>query len=295
MAGAAWAVPPGGTVGLLMRLYAKVIDDMMQRVMQGVLADIVAATGLLSRLPIPHGALRHGGSAAGFAWAFPVAGALIGTVAALTDVLAAQVGLPHGMRAALVLVVLVSVTGAIHEDGLADSTDGLWGGADRARRLEIMKDSRIGTYGVLALILSLLIRWLALSALLQAGSPWFLIGVAALSRAPMVALMGWMPTARPDGLSASVGQPGARTVWLALCAGGVIALATLAPFGIAGAAFAALSVALVSLALARLAISRIGGQTGDILGACQQLAESAALLSLTAFAMAETSAYSVTP
>jgi len=250
--------------------------------MERFLADIVAAGALLSRLPLPGELLDRAGHGSQSVWAYPVVGAVVGTAASVAGMVAGWLGLPPGLQAALLLAVLAILTGAMHEDGLADTADGFWGGWDRVRRLEIMKDSRIGVYGVLALILSLLIRWVAMSELLQADfSLWFVVGVAAMSRAPMAAMMAWMPAARPGGLSESIGQPEARFAWLALAAGGVIGLLTL---GIA-AFVAAFWIALVGLALARVAMSRIGGQTGDVLGACQQLAEIAALTSLAAFAL----------
>ena len=102
----------------------------------------------------------------------------------------------------------VILTGAMHEDGLADSADGLFGGWTVERRLEIMKDSRIGTYGMLALLLSGLARWAALTALIAAGPIWpVLIAAGALSRAPMAVMMALMPNARQGGLSASTGRP----------------------------------------------------------------------------------------
>jgi len=120
--------------------------------------DIPAAIGLLSRLPVPVDtdlATRRGARAA---WAYPLAGLVVGALAGLVAQVALWLGLPPSIAALLALAAMIAITGALHEDGLADSADGLWGGWDRARRLEIMKDSRIGTYGVLALGLTLLLR-----------------------------------------------------------------------------------------------------------------------------------------
>jgi adenosylcobinamide-GDP ribazoletransferase len=208
------------------------------------------------------------------AWAFPLAGAVVGVVAGLAGKVALTLGLPPGVAAALALATLALATGALHEDGLADTADGLWGGADRARRLEIMKDSRIGTFGVLALMLVGLTRWSALAALFAGGhvlAP--MIGAAVVSRVPMVVMMQAMPPARDRGLSAAQGAPGVPAVWAALGLGAALGLAALG-----GTVFpATLAVLAVCAALAAAARARIGGQTGDILGASQQLAEAAVL------------------
>lgn len=236
----------------------------------GRLADLRAALGLLTRLPLPHAPLR--GAAA--AWAWPVAGAVVGALAAAAGGLALWLDLPNGVAAALVLATQAMLTGAMHEDGLADTADGLWGGWDRARRLAIMKDSHIGSYGVVALLVVGLARWSALVAVLEAGAHWpVLIAVGALSRVPMAVLMAALPNARGAGLAQSVGRPAAG---VAVAAAGLgIGIALLLTGGMA-VGMAALAAALC-LALALVARAKIGGQTGDVLGASQQLAEAAAL------------------
>ena len=242
-----------------------------------LLADMHFALTLLSRLPLPQSGLAHRGAKA--AWAWPVAGAVIGALAASVAVFALALGLTPGITAALTLAATALLTGAMHEDGLADTADGLWGGWTRARRLEIMKDSHTGSYGVLALVLVTLVRWSALSTLLEAGGGFAaIIAVACLSRAPMAILMAWLPNARAGGLSQSVGRPGAGTAATALLIGGVVS------FGLLGwqTVAVALAVAFVCLALGLIARAKIGGQTGDILGASQQLAEAAALCALAA-------------
>lgn len=229
--------------------------------------DVPAALGLLTRLPVPvqtDHAMARGAAAA---WAYPVAGIIIGVIVAAAIALLRWLGLPGGIVAALALAVGIVLTGAMHEDGLADTADGLWGGWDRARRLAIMKDSHIGTYGVLALALTLLIRWLALTALVATGGYWAaLIGAAAVSRGGMVVLMGVMPHARDTGLSHHVGRPAAATVWLAVAVAGLTGLVTV---GLGAVVCAGLAV----LACGLIARAKIGGQTGDILGATQQVTE----------------------
>lgn len=238
--------------------------------------DLPAALGLLTRLPVPVQPDRALARGAAAAWAYPVAGIIVGVIVAVAIALLAWLGLPAGIVAALALAVGIVLTGAMHEDGLADSADGLWGGWDRARRLAIMKDSHIGTYGVIALALTLLIRWLALTALITADGYWAaLIGAAALSRGGMVVLMGMMPNARDSGLSHHVGRPGAPTVWLAAAIAGLTGLICV---GFPTSLLAVLAV----IACGLIARAKIGGQTGDILGATQQISEISVLLGVVA-------------
>lgn len=235
--------------------------------------DLALALGLLTRAPVPVSAAHAARRGAAAAWAWPLAGGLVGAAGAATGAVALASGLGPGLAAVVVLTLQVMLTGALHEDGLADSADGLWGGWDRARRLAIMKDSHIGTYGVMALMLVTLARWLALSALIGAGGWAAIIAAGAISRAPMAVLMAALPNARDGGLSHRVGRP-ARGAVVTACAlaavmGGALIGAALLP--------AALAVLVLCGWLGLVARARLGGQTGDILGASQQLAEVAVL------------------
>ncbi|SLN26838.1 Cobalamin synthase [Pseudoruegeria aquimaris] len=244
------------------------------------LSDIPAAIGLLTRLPVPVDGPSAEARGAQGAWAYPLAGLCVGALAGLAALIAAGFGLPPAMAAALALCTQIAVTGALHEDGLADVADGFWGGWDRARRLEIMKDSRIGAYGVLALVASFALRWSALASLCAAGNPfWALLALGALSRVPMVLLMAFMGNARGGGLSARVGRPPAQAAWLALGCGLLAALL----FTGVGASLALLFWGgLACAGVAAVAKAKIGGQTGDVLGTCQQVAEITGLMVLVA-------------
>ncbi|TFL17674.1 adenosylcobinamide-GDP ribazoletransferase [Jannaschia formosa] len=239
-------------------------------------SDLVSATLLLTRLPVRGTPTAR---AADAAWAWPLAGLLVGLPAGLAGMAVAASNLPGGLAAAVALTVLVVLTGAMHEDGLADCADGFWGGFDPARRLEIMRDSRIGTYGVLALGLSLIARWVLLELALAQGN---LLGAClvagVVSRAPMAVLLRHLPPAREDGLAHGAGRPGARAVWVGL---GFAALA-LASQGVLHALFGAGLALLAAAGVAALARAKIGGQTGDVLGATQQLSEIAVLAALVA-------------
>jgi adenosylcobinamide-GDP ribazoletransferase len=240
------------------------------------LRDVAEAVALLTRFPVPVAPPLRGAAAA---WAWPVAGAAVGLAAGLAAWSALGLGLGPGVAAALALGVQALATGALHEDGLADSADGLWGGATRDRRLDIMGDSRIGSYGAVALLLVTLLRWSALAALLEAGAGWGALPAAgALSRWPMAALLWALPPARAGGLSRLVGRPGGGT--LALGGAAAVALA------VAGAGLASLGAAIAVAGVAGgwilLVRARLGGQTGDTCGAAQQLSEAVALLALLA-------------
>lgn len=218
--------------------------------------------------------------------ALPFAALVIASPAALLLLGMGLAGLSPMLSAALAITVSILATGAFHEDGLADTADGLFGGHTPERRLEIMKDSRVGSYGGLALGLSVLLRASALAAILEAAGAWAaaaaLLAAAPWSRAEGLYLLSSEAPARPDGAAASVGRASAETARLALVLslGLSLALGWLAGLPLAGLLLGLALAHLSALGLARLARRLIGGQTGDILGAAQQLAEIAIYLGL---------------
>lgn len=241
--------------------------------------DIAAAFTLLTRIPLPVDHQAAGKRAAEAVWAYPLVGAVLGAIAALVANFALWLGVPVGITAALTIFVLALATGALHEDGIADCADGLAGGQTPQKRLSIMKDSRIGAYGAVALILVLLARWSGVAALIETGSLfWPMIAVGTVSRLPMIAAMTLMEHARNDGLSASVGRPPAQSLGLAL---GITLIILLISLGIVGLSLL-LWVGLATLPLFLVAQRLIGGQTGDILGGSQQIGEVAALATTVA-------------
>lgn len=245
--------------------------------MPPALHDLAAAFALLSRLPVP----GHRGRGGAGCWAWPVAGGVLGGLAGAVGAVALWAGAGPAVAAGLALAAGALLTGALHEDGLADTADGLWGGQTRARRLEIMRDSRVGSYGVLALVLVTGLRWAALAGLAAQGGWVLLAGLVtagAVSRAAMAAVMAALANARGEGLAASVGRPSVAGAGVAclVALGLAVVLA-----GWAGLAMA-LGAAVAAVAVARVAQARIGGQTGDVLGATQQVAEAVALIVLSA-------------
>jgi adenosylcobinamide-GDP ribazoletransferase len=240
--------------------------------------DLALALSLLSRLPVRCGSYARGAHAA---WAYPLAGLVIGGLAALGALIALWCGLPAPLAALIALTLGIVTTGAMHEDGLADTADGLWGGWTQARRLEIMRDSHIGSYGVIALCLSLAARGVALWLLFAQSPAAGVTGVlvaATLSRAAMAGVMAALPHARSDGLSHSQGSASMATALLGLGLSIGVALILAGGAGL----WAVLWAGLVAVAVAALARAKIGGQTGDILGATQQMTEIAVLVSLLA-------------
>lgn len=246
-----------------------------------LLRDIAAALGFYTRLPVDPGG-ESGRSFAESLWAAPVAGAVVGLGVGGAVWLGMWLGLPAPLAAAFGLGIGIALTGALHEDGLADTADGFGGGGTADDKLAIMRDSRVGSYGVLALGLSLILRWAALSALAEASAVDALLAAVAAhaaSRATLPALIAALPPARKDGLSAGIGAVGSRTALAALGLGFAFLLAC----GLAFAVVAALLAGLAAVIVARLALRQIGGQTGDVLGAAQQAGEIAVLSAAAAF------------
>ena len=214
------------------------------------------------------------------AWAFPLVGAGIGAVAAFAFLFAQLVGLGDWPAALLSVLSGLALTGALHEDGLADTADGFFGGRDREAKLAIMRDSRHGTFGVLAILLSTLLRAAALASIgdaIHAGLA--MIAAHAVSRAALPVVMRQMTPARTEGLGAAAGSPRRSGIIAAVAIGTAIGLAALGPMR--GAIGVCLTGVIV-LALIGWARRQIGGHTGDVLGAFQQIGEIVMLLAASA-------------
>jgi adenosylcobinamide-GDP ribazoletransferase len=210
---------------------------------------------------------------------FPLVGAAIGLVAGLALLGAFQLGL-HPLACALVaLATAIGLTGALHEDGLGDFADGL-GGTTREERLAIMRDNRIGTFGALALLFGVGIRASILGGLSSPEAAVLsLITAAAASRAVLPGVMRWQRPARTDGLAAAIGAPANAQVATAALLALLIALLAV---GFWASLLVAAVAGIAALAVAALAQRRLGGQTGDVLGAVQVVAEVAALAAIAA-------------
>lgn len=224
-------------------------------------------------------------------WAFPLVGGVVGAAGSGALLLACGLGLPPVVGALIAVAAQIWLTGGLHEDGLADFADGM-GGATRPRRLEIMRDSRIGSHGTLALGLAVALRVAALAAMPPAAAAAGLLVAGAMSRAGIVALLAILPPARTDGSGRAAGRAGlpalagAFGLVFAVCAG-ISALPGGAMPGPMPGPGAWVAGAIACLAaqgyVARLAARRLGGQTGDVLGAAQQAGESVIYVTIAAF------------
>ncbi len=214
----------------------------------------------------------------------PVAGVVIALPAAILMLLAHAMGALPLLSASLAVVAMIVATGALHLDGLADCADGFWGGASRARRLEIMHDSRVGTYGVLALVAAVLLKVAILATALSGGALFAALSLmASAAAARAVALYAWtgLGPARTDGLAVTVGRPTVATFRNAL----IVAIATTALLTVwwapLGFVLAAMAAAGAAKGCASLADAKIGGHTGDVIGASIVVADLSYLLVLT--------------
>jgi adenosylcobinamide-GDP ribazoletransferase len=241
------------------------------------LDDLRTAVAFLTRVPMPH---PQGAMPANFVRAhrlFPLVGAAIGGAVGLLYLGMRVIGLPDLGAAALALGAGAVLTGALHEDGLADVADGFGGGRDAAAKLEIMRDSRLGTYGALILMVSFVAKLSALAALPDAFVVQSLIAAHALARGVLPVMAMRLSYARKDGLAANAGRPDMTTAGTAGALALVIALMSL-PW--IQALCAALAAAACAIGMALLAHRQIGGQTGDVLGGAEQLSETAVLVLL---------------
>jgi adenosylcobinamide-GDP ribazoletransferase len=205
---------------------------------------------------------------------FPAIGALVGLVAGAVFAVLSSVTSPL-LAAACAVAVLCLLTGAIHLDGLADTADGLLGGGDAVHRLEVMRDPRLGTYGVSAIVLVLLLEVGAVSSMSPASGLAAFVVAGALSRLATLSVIAFVPYVRSSGLGLAAWDPRHRAVDLALGSASTV---------IAGAIDwrrALIALPLVALTAAGVALGarrRIGGATGDVCGATAELCQLAALL-----------------
>ncbi len=246
-------------------------------------ALFLAAVQFLTRIPVPHlKDFQRDWTARATRW-FPLVGALVGLACGGVFVAASQVW--SGVLPALVAVAVgVAITGAFHEDGLADSLDGLGGGQTRERRLEIMKDSRIGTFGALGLALVMAIKIAALSSTPVAVAVPALVAAHAGGRGAAVITMWFLPYAgdlawskvKPVGEGITGGEAVTAAVLATLAVLPVIVIVPMGGFiAVAAAGFAALVMILLARRL-------IGGWVGDTLGATEQVFETGFLLAFCA-------------
>jgi adenosylcobinamide-GDP ribazoletransferase len=211
-------------------------------------------------------------------------GVVVGFVGTIVLWLTDMFGLAAQLSALLAIAFMTILTGALHEDGLADTADGFGVTGDAEKRLSIMHDPRIGVFGMVALVVIFSARWLALGDLIAisfSDGIAALIAASALSRGVLPFVMHAVANARSEGLSFAAGRPEARPAWIALAISGVIGLFA---FGFGGTIVVLLVTGVITFAVTQMAQRLIGGQNGDVLGAIQQLTEVAILVTAASLA-----------
>ena len=242
--------------------------------------DLKRAVVFLTRLPLGAMATPSPQEQSRALRVYPVVGAGIGAFGALIYWLAESLNLGPGLAAVLAVAACVIITGGLHEDGWADCADAMGVAGGPQRRLEVMRDSRLGSFGVIALFMALALRVLALASLAgPAAAATALIAVHTVSRGFFPVAQVILMPARTDGLGAALAPPTRQTLGLAAALALLVALLALG--WMAGFLVFAVSLlaGLIFLVLARRAF---GGYTGDVLGGLQQAIEIAGLLTLVA-------------
>lgn len=248
--------------------------------LRGELESFFGAVRFFTRLPVPAWVGHSAEALNRSARYFPAVGLLVGGLGALVYLAAMQFW-PQPVAVLLSMAATLYATGAFHEDGLSDTADGLGGGWEKLRILEIMKDSRVGSYGVVALTLALLGKFTLLSALDAALVPWVLLAGHALSRFCATLLLATMDYVRDDQ-SAKAKPLATRLGGGALFVALLFAAAPLAALPLAKGFAGCLLAALATLWFAGKFKRWLGGYTGDCLGATQQLSEIAFYLGVLA-------------
>ena len=242
-----------------------------------LLASFRAAIGFLTILPVsPRDAASPPDAAGALARApawFPAVGLLLGAMLAFLDLALRALHLPVLLNSALLLATLAALTRALHLDGFMDTCDALLGGFDRERRLAILRDPHVGAFAVVGVVCLLLVKLAALTALPGGYRTGVLILFPCLSRAAMVLVMEWFPYARREGLGTPFASDDGRRPRAGLL---LAAAAALALTGLPGLALAAMAAA-VAWAVGAWATRLLGGVTGDIYGAVNEIAEVAVL------------------
>ncbi|HEX8964507.1 MAG TPA: adenosylcobinamide-GDP ribazoletransferase [Rhodocyclaceae bacterium] len=239
--------------------------------MRQELAYLFAALRFFTRLPVPAWVGHSRAQLDGAARYFPLVGILVGALGGGVS-FAASLALPASVAVVLGMAATILATGAFHEDGFADSCDAFGGGWDKAQVLAIMKDSRIGSYGAIGIALMLLAKWNALMELNAAVLLPALVAGHAVSRFAAVTLMAGLDYVRDDD-SSKARPVAARLGGASLAVAGVFGLAPCLLLPLPEVGYALAAAALAALAAAIFFARRIGGYTGDCLGAAQQVAE----------------------
>jgi adenosylcobinamide-GDP ribazoletransferase len=242
-------------------------------------ADMAACVRFFSRMPLEKINAADDPAAlpdfSRISRAAPLAGAFVSLPAAGLLLVLGATGLPPLVVAVMAAAVLTIVTGALHEDGLSDVADGFFGGATISKRLDIMKDSRIGAFGAIALVFTIVLKVALIAALLDrfgaADTALLIVSVEAFSRFLMVWQWHRLPLARPDGLGARFGKPSDAALRQCVLVMLVLLLPALLALPLQTIAVGIVVAVSAAMSVAQVALSKINGTTGDVLGAIQQI------------------------
>jgi adenosylcobinamide-GDP ribazoletransferase len=258
---------------------------MMPSMLRARLDDVILAITLLTRLPMPPATRGDNDALAAAIWAYPLVGAMVGVLGGAAFLITRHLGLPADAASWIALATMVLTTGCFHEDGLADFWDGIGGGHTVERKLEIMRDSRIGSYGAAAMIMMFGIRAAMIAGLARISgddsAALALVAAGLLGRSAIAVILVTTKAARLDGLAVAAQAPPPRASAAAIALS--LLIFALVPVGAGSAAIAAAGV--VALLMADLMRRQVGGYTGDALGATEVKVELAALAAILACAV----------
>lgn len=247
-----------------------------------VFEELALGFSLMTRLPLPRFDIKTSADLASSFWAYPLAGAVCGAAGAAGLLLATALQLGAMMSAFLAIAFAIMASGALHEDGLADVCDGIGGGQTKAQKLEIMKDSRLGTYGALGLVLMIGAEVALLVEIITRAGPLsaalVMIAAAAAARFMIVLPLAGLDPAREEGFSVAAAAPSGMRIVAGFVIAAVIAIGVLGPAGI----FAMVGAALGAIFPIAIAYRFLQGYTGDVLGATAKFANLGALILVVA-------------
>ncbi|UXM96370.1 adenosylcobinamide-GDP ribazoletransferase [Bartonella sp. HY329] len=253
-----------------------------------IIASICRSLGFLTRLPINKRWFKGAYLPSDDAASFPIAGFLIGLFGAAFFLIAIFLNLGNLVAAIISTIAIIFLTGALHEDGLSDTFDGFFAPKDRNQRLEIMKDSRIGVFGALSLILSITLKISLLNNLATQFSISCafigLVGAETISRTMMIWLWYSLPFAKANGVAVASGAPSQSNMGRGLIIGILLLFVLIVPFfNLFHFILSCLLTALTAFLFMQLCKCKIAGITGDCLGALQQISALAFLIGVSIF------------
>ena len=255
------------------------IPEPLPNSLTGCWRDFVRAATFLTRIPFHIDETEAARPLATAALGFPLVGLMVGVIGAIAFVIANAIGLPQLASALIAVAATALVAGGLHEEGLANAVDGLFSRKDRDDSLRVMREASLGKFGMLALIFVVGLKVAAIEALEPGIAAAALIGSEVTARTVLPAVLMLAVPARTEGLSFQAGRPRKESVIFTLLLGGAL---TLLMLGIGTGLVAVVVTAVLCVLMARITTMRLGGHTGDVLGAMEQITATAVLLTAAA-------------